>query len=101
VADNGPGIAPSHLPRLFERFYRVDAGRSRGLGGSGIGLAIVKHLVEAMGSTIQVQSEVGAGTRFSFQLSGWHDDDQPLDSSLSKKSGLMTGKVGRPSSTTS
>ncbi|HMR74511.1 MAG TPA: ATP-binding protein [Polyangiaceae bacterium] len=101
VADNGPGIAPSHLPRLFERFYRVDAGRSRELGGTGLGLAIVKHLVEAMGSTIQVQSEVGAGTRFSFQLSGWHDDDQPLDSSLSKKSGLMTGKVGRPSSTTS
>jgi two-component system phosphate regulon sensor histidine kinase PhoR len=68
VCDNGPGIAPRHLERLFERFYRVDAGRSRELGGTGLGLAIVKHLVEAMGGTVAVQSRVGAGSTFSFTL---------------------------------
>lgn len=68
VEDTGPGIERKHLPRLFERFYRVDRGRSRDLGGTGLGLAIVKHLVEAMGSQIVVESEVGRGTRFSFAL---------------------------------
>lgn len=68
VADSGPGIEPRHLPRLFERFYRVDAGRSRELGGTGLGLAIVKHLVEAMGGTVSVESEVGRGTTFTFAL---------------------------------
>jgi two-component system phosphate regulon sensor histidine kinase PhoR len=64
VSDDGPGIEAAHLPRLFERFYRVDAGRTRALGGTGLGLAIVKHLVESMGGTIAVESEVGRGTRF-------------------------------------
>lgn len=68
VADTGPGIEPRHLPRLFERFYRVDAGRSRELGGTGLGLAIVKHLVEVMGGSVSVESTVGAGTTFSFTL---------------------------------
>lgn len=68
VSDNGPGIAPEHLPRLFERFYRVDAGRSRELGGTGLGLAIVKHLVEAMGGAVLVESEPGSGTRFVLTL---------------------------------
>lgn len=68
VADDGPGIAPEHLPRLFERFYRVDPGRSRELGGTGLGLAIVKHLVEAMGGLVTVKSRPGAGTTFSFTL---------------------------------
>lgn len=68
VADTGPGIPPEHLPRLFERFYRVDAGRSRELGGTGLGLAIVKHLVEAMGGTVSVVSRPGAGSTFSFTL---------------------------------
>ena len=68
VTDNGPGIEPRHLPRLFERFYRVDAGRSRELGGTGLGLAIVKHLVEAMGGAVAVESTVGAGTTFTFTL---------------------------------
>jgi two-component system phosphate regulon sensor histidine kinase PhoR len=68
VADDGPGIPPEHLPRLFERFYRVDAGRSRELGGTGLGLSIVKHLAEAMGGAVTVDSRVGAGTTFSFTL---------------------------------
>ncbi len=68
VADDGPGIAAEHLPRLFERFYRVDAGRSRERGGTGLGLAIVKHLVESMGGAIEVTSEVGRGTTFRVEL---------------------------------
>ena len=68
VADSGPGIPPEHLPRLFERFYRVDAGRSRELGGTGLGLSIVKHLVEAMGGAVSVESRVGGGSTFSFTL---------------------------------
>jgi two-component system, OmpR family, phosphate regulon sensor histidine kinase PhoR len=68
VSDTGPGIEPRHLPRLFERFYRVDAGRSRELGGTGLGLSIAKNLVEAMGSTLDVSSELGAGTTFGFTL---------------------------------
>jgi two-component system phosphate regulon sensor histidine kinase PhoR len=68
VSDNGPGIEARHLPRLFERFYRVDAGRSRELGGTGLGLAIVKHLVEAMGGEVSVKSEVGKGSTFLFTV---------------------------------
>ncbi|GMV14189.1 MAG: PAS domain-containing protein [Polyangiaceae bacterium] len=68
VSDDGPGIEPRHLPRLFERFYRVDAGRSRELGGTGLGLSIVKHLVEAMGGSVRVESTLGSGTQFSFTL---------------------------------
>ncbi len=70
VSDTGPGIAPQHLPRLFERFYRVDPDRSRALGGTGLGLSIVKHLVEAMGGTVSVESDVGRGTTFVIVLSG-------------------------------
>ncbi len=68
VADTGPGISAEHLPRLFERFYRVDNARSRELGGTGLGLAIVKHLVAANGGEVHVESEVGRGTRFSVRL---------------------------------
>jgi two-component system phosphate regulon sensor histidine kinase PhoR len=68
VSDTGPGIAPEHLPRIYERFYRVDAGRSRELGGTGLGLSIVKHLVEALGGAVSVESRVGAGSTFSFTL---------------------------------
>ena len=64
IADRGPGIEARHLDRLFERFYRVDAGRSRQLGGTGLGLAIVKHLVEAMDGSIEVESTIGVGTTF-------------------------------------
>ena len=68
VIDTGPGIAPEHLSRLFERFYRVDAGRSRELGGTGLGLSIVKHLVEAMDGSVSVKSTIGSGSTFSFTL---------------------------------
>jgi two-component system, OmpR family, phosphate regulon sensor histidine kinase PhoR len=68
VSDTGPGIDPKHVPRLFERFYRVDAGRSRELGGTGLGLSIVKHLVELMGGTVGVESEPGKGARFTLRL---------------------------------
>lgn len=68
VADTGIGIAPEHLPRLFERFYRVDKGRSREQGGTGLGLSIVKHILEAHHQTIKVTSTPGTGTTFSFHL---------------------------------
>jgi two-component system phosphate regulon sensor histidine kinase PhoR len=68
VSDDGQGIEPQHLPRLFERFYRCDPGRSRAMGGTGLGLSIVKHLVEAMGGTVQVESTPGHGSRFSFTI---------------------------------
>ena len=68
VRDQGIGIMPSELPRLFERFYRVDRARSRESGGTGLGLAIVKHIAEAHQGTVTVDSEVGVGTVFCIQL---------------------------------
>jgi two-component system, OmpR family, phosphate regulon sensor histidine kinase PhoR len=64
VSDTGMGIPPEHIPRLTERFYRVDAGRSRSTGGSGLGLAIVKHVLQRHGATLEVQSTLGAGSTF-------------------------------------
>ena len=64
VADTGMGIPPEHIPRLTERFYRVDAGRSRVTGGSGLGLAIVKHVLQRHGATLDVQSTLGVGSTF-------------------------------------
>jgi two-component system phosphate regulon sensor histidine kinase PhoR len=68
VSDTGIGISEEDLPRIFERFYRVDKSRSRQAGGSGLGLAIVKHLIEAHGQHIHVKSTVGEGTSFTFRL---------------------------------
>lgn len=62
VADRGDGIAPQHLPRLTERFYRIDSSRSRAMGGTGLGLAIVKHIVQRHGGTLHLESKVGVGT---------------------------------------
>ena len=68
VTDNGPGIAAEHLPRIFERFYRVDKARSRELGGTGLGLAIVKHIIQAHGGKAWVESELEKGSRFYFTV---------------------------------
>jgi len=68
IADEGEGIAPEHIPRLTERFYRVDAGRSRSLGGTGLGLAIVKHIVERHRGRLDIASRVGVGTTVSVVL---------------------------------
>ncbi|MPM92770.1 Sensor histidine kinase RcsC [bioreactor metagenome] len=64
VTDTGVGIAPEHIPRLTERFYRVDRSRSRETGGTGLGLAIVKHAVQRHGATLQITSVVGKGSTF-------------------------------------
>jgi two-component system, OmpR family, phosphate regulon sensor histidine kinase PhoR len=68
VRDSGIGIPAEDLPRLFERFYRVDKARSRELGGTGLGLAIVKHLVRSMGGDVTVESQLGKGSKFTFTL---------------------------------
>ncbi len=68
VSDDGPGIEQQHIPRLFERFYRVEKSRNRNEGGSGLGLAIVKHIIESHGQSISVRSTIGIGSTFSFSL---------------------------------
>ena len=68
VTDNGEGIEEKHLPRIFERFYRIDKTRNRKLGGSGLGLAIVKHIIQAHSESVFVESKFGVGSKFSFTL---------------------------------
>ena len=68
VTDEGQGIAREHLPRLFERFYRVDKARSRDLGGTGLGLAIVKHVAQIHGGRVSVDSVLGRGSTFRIHL---------------------------------
>ncbi|MBA3897996.1 MAG: hypothetical protein H0X36_12880, partial [Sphingomonadaceae bacterium] len=79
VADQGDGIAPEHVPRLTERFYRVDAGRSRAIGGTGLGLAIVKHIVERHRGRLEFGSEPGVGTTVTVRLPA-HSQSRPLSS---------------------
>jgi two-component system phosphate regulon sensor histidine kinase PhoR len=68
VRDTGPGIAPEHIPRLTERFYRVDRSRSRETGGTGLGLAIVKHALARHQASLDIESKVGAGSRFTVRI---------------------------------
>ena len=73
MADDGPGIPKEHVPRLTERFYRVDAGRSRRAGGTGLGLAIVKHIVNRHRGALAIDSEEGKGATFSVWLPAAND----------------------------
>jgi signal transduction histidine kinase len=68
VADTGEGIPDTELPLIFERFYRIDKSRTRATGGSGLGLTIAKRLVEAHGGTIEVKSQPGQGSTFTFTI---------------------------------
>jgi two-component system phosphate regulon sensor histidine kinase PhoR len=68
VADTGQGIPAEELPRIFERFYRVDKSRTRESGGTGLGLSIVKHAIESQGGTISVHSRIGSGSTFTIRL---------------------------------
>jgi two-component system sensor histidine kinase BaeS len=77
VSDTGDGIAPEHLAHVFDRFYRSDPSRARRTGGAGLGLAIVRQLVEAHGGRVAVASEPGAGTRFTFTLPASQDLHDP------------------------
>jgi two-component system phosphate regulon sensor histidine kinase PhoR len=70
VKDHGCGISEKHLPRVFERFYRVDRARSRKLGGTGLGLSIVKHIANVHGGKVEVESAVGKGSKFTIILPG-------------------------------
>lgn len=86
VVDTGRGISEEHLDRIFERFYRVDAARSRAQGGTGLGLAIVKQILQAHGETIHVESTAGRGTRFWFEL--------PLAEDLAEDSSAFSDPLG-------
>lgn len=76
VRDRGPGIAEEHLPRIFERFYRVDPSRSREEGGTGLGLSVVKHLVEKMGGRVGVESRLGEGSVFWVELNTVEEEEK-------------------------
>lgn len=82
VADTGIGIPEYARDRIFERFYRVDASRARAVGSTGLGLSIARHLVEAMGGTIRVESEMGVGSRFIFTLPRVRESNEPSRSSI-------------------
>ncbi|MFM7808026.1 MAG: sensor histidine kinase, partial [Planctomycetota bacterium] len=88
VRDQGPGIPERHLPRLFERFYRVEASRAREGGGTGLGLAIVKHIAMVHGGSIEVQSAPGRGSAFTLRL--------PAASAISGAGGEANDHAGSP-----
>ena len=93
VRDNGAGIPASALPRIFERFYRIDAARSRPGGGTGLGLAIVRHLVSSMGGEVSAESALGAGTTIGFTLplegpAGCEEDGRPAARGVAAGAGL-------------
>ena len=78
VSDDGIGIAPEHVARLTERFYRVDSGRSRATGGTGLGLAIVKHVLYQYDTTLQIESSEGKGSTFSAVFPATHIRSAPI-----------------------
>ena len=78
MRDYGPGIAPEHLPRLTERFYRVDVADSRAQGGTGLGLALVKHVLNRHGGRLNIESTPGAGATFTMHLPLHTDDSRPM-----------------------
>ena len=90
VSDEGEGIAPEHLPRLTERFYRVDAGRSRAMGGTGLGLAIVKHIVERHRGRLDIHSVVGKGTTASILLPATQAATQAAAQSATSRDALSS-----------
>ena len=92
VADTGIGIAPEHLPRLTERFYRVDRGRSRETGGTGLGLAIVKHIMQRHDATLTFESALGKGTRFMLNL----PSDRVLPAEPFEPAPALAGRAGDP-----
>jgi two-component system phosphate regulon sensor histidine kinase PhoR len=80
VTDTGIGIPAEHIPRLTERFYRVDAGRARASGGSGLGLAIVKHVLQRHGATLDIHSTLGSGSTFTCNFPPQRVADQDVES---------------------
>jgi two-component system phosphate regulon sensor histidine kinase PhoR len=95
IVDRGPGIAPEHHARVFERFYRVDAGRSRAVGGSGLGLAIVKSQAEAMNGTVHLESELGKGATFVVELDMADDEAVAKEAQRRASARLATSPASR------
>ena len=91
IKDNGEGIEETHMPRLFERFYRVDKSGSRKEGGSGLGLSIVKHIIEAHKEKIFAESKFGKGSEFSFTLKKSKNSGKRPVAGGSSKSGEGSG----------
>jgi signal transduction histidine kinase len=79
IVDQGEGIAPRHLPRIFERFYRVDEARTRSTGGSGLGLSIVEQIVKEHGGTVELVSSRGEGTTATVRLPAYIQEDHPVE----------------------